>query len=164
MKKHGHIIFKPNYAVGDKVIGLCGKKFTVEVLWEGIPKKHPICRPCVEVAVRALKDANLMVEATRSNLLAMAQNFNTVVDELAGESALDELISASADYAAEIKAEDEAKELEEKAAKTCTCSWETEKLFVADPECPIHGTQDGDEEGELDAIGVVFSEDQEEDK
>jgi hypothetical protein len=65
-----HIINRPGHEVGDKALTLCGVKWKIRTLWVDLPKDHPICRDCVDVAVKGMTDVtNQLAFATRRTLL-----------------------------------------------------------------------------------------------
>ena len=69
MTKFAHISNRPGHEVGEKVLALCGKEFKVKALWADIPVEKPICRPCVDKALKALTPyvtAAAPVPATRA--------------------------------------------------------------------------------------------------
>lgn len=147
MKKHAHITSRPNVQVGDRVLGLCGKDFKMTVLWTDIPKDHPICRECVDIAIVALTQADQRIETARVNQFLAQRSVDRVSKGLNDELELDRITQADDDFAAEQKDKREAKAAKKKAKVTCTCTWTSPEIFTEDPACPIHG-------GELDAIGV----------
>lgn len=147
MTKLAHITSRPNHAVGDRVIGLCGKEFTVKVLWADIPAAKPICRACVDTALGALTDADRMIEYARVSFALVDRRFGVLREGFNERSELDRI----AEIEEEFRDEQDAKALAEaervKALTTCICIWATPENFEENPDCPIHG-------GELDAIGV----------
>ena len=147
MTKKAHITSRVNYGVGDTVLGLCGKEFEVTAKWADLPKSKPICRNCVDVSIKALTEADALIEGTRMDFLLISRRIERMSEALAATTVLDEL--AETDLAhrdeLEMKARQESERV--KALTTCICIWATPESFEENPDCPIHG-------GELDAIGV----------
>lgn len=149
MTKVAHITSRPDHAVGDRVLGLCGKDFKVKVLFADLPKDKPICRLCVDVGVAAMTEADLVIETTRRRVQMAITRLQMASDVLNREDGLILDLIAKNDelHLEELAIESDAKAERKLAKVTCTCTWESPEIFHEDPNCPIHG-------GELDAIGV----------
>ncbi len=152
MTKLAHITSRPNHAVGDRVLGLCGKEFKVKVLWADLPKSKPICRECVDTSLDALTQADKIIESVRSRVRRLLVTTEILSETLNEDTILD--IITENDLALQDELAQRAREAAEaeKTKVTCTCTWTSPEIFTEDPNCPIHG-------GELDAIGVEISED-----
>jgi len=158
LTKRAHITSRPEYQVGDSVLGLCGKEFTVKVLWDDLPDDKPICRRCVDVALEAMSEADAIIEMARLQLM-LAQSRISILDRALNpeEFALDRIAEADEEHQAEQQAK---AEQEEKMRKTtvedaelpllhCTCQWVDQGNRVeTDPNCPVHGAPIAPSEGE----------------
>jgi hypothetical protein len=141
--KKAHITARPDHKVGDEVISLCGKEFTVKVLWADIAFDKPICRKCVDIALEALTDAEGIIETARIDAMLALHRLNKLDESLSTEEAtkLDEIAEADIKHRNKVEAKQrEAAELEQ-AQKTCTCTWTSPEIRETDPDCPIHGSE-----------------------
>ena len=139
MTKKAHITSRPETSVGDEVVGLCGKVWTITTAWDDIPKDHPICRTCVDVALVALTDADMIVEGVRRQMVTLTHRVTTLANTLSDEGVLDEIHRRDAEHMDTLIARAEA----EREARTCTCTWESPDNRVLDDDCPIH-TKNGE--------------------
>jgi hypothetical protein len=140
MTKRAHITSRPEYAVGDRVLGLCGKKFTVAELWDDVPEDKPICRACVDRALEAMTQADDAIEQARLQMIFVQSRISHLDRALNPEVfALDVFAEDDQEYQA--KQEEKAKALEEAELpqQNCTCTWTTPEIFTVNPDCPIHG-------------------------
>jgi len=138
-----HITSRPNHQVGDKVLGLCGEEFKVRVIWADIPDDHPICRPCVDVALGALTEADLTIEASRLWLDMVQSRVRRLDHELNPEqdSVLDQITAADHELRERQEAKADLKAAEKRAKATCTCTWTDADKFSVNESCPIHGSK-----------------------
>lgn len=151
MAKQAHITSHPNVGVGEKHLALCGKEFKVKVTWDDVPKDKPICRDCVDMALLAMTEADLAIEAARKYLRLLMQDAEAVSECLHPDDfPLDVIADFTSDFEERQSAKREAKELKQKERTTCTCTWETEKALTGearihqrDENCPIHGHSSG---------------------
>lgn len=157
MTKLAHITSRPNHAVGDRVLGLCGKDFKVKVLWTDIPDSKPICRECVDAALDALTQSDQIIESVRMRVRRIATTTEVLSEILNEDLILDIITENDLALQDEMAQRDRDKAAAEQAKVTCTCTWTTQELFTVDPECPIHGPDKAEElikeAGSLD-IGV----------
>jgi hypothetical protein len=138
--KKAHITARPDHKVGDEVISLCGKEFTVKVLWADIAFDKPICRKCVDIALEALTDAEGIIETARIDAMLAVTRLSRLDQSLNSEDAtkLDEIAEADRKHRDKVEAKQrETAELEQ-AQKTCTCTWTSPEIRETDPDCPIH--------------------------
>lgn len=141
MLKKAHITANPNYEVGDKVLGLCGKEWKVEVKWEDVPAKHPICRNCVDIALRAMTEADVLIETARTRVRRLSITTEVLAEVLEPDLLLlDSIAETDQAYRAEREQKTREKAERKRTKQTCTCTWESMEDFVVDPDCPIHGT------------------------
>lgn len=75
-----HIINQPGHEVGDKALALCGKKWKVKVLWADVSDDTPICRDCVDSAVRALTASTNQVRDMTVEVLRVLRTANRALD------------------------------------------------------------------------------------
>lgn len=139
MLKKAHITSRPNHQIGDKVIGLCGKEWKVEVLWADLPKDFPICRKCVDRALKALTEADELILTVRRQVTSIAMFANMSKERLDEDIALDLIQDLDTAHQIEVKAKAERKAEKQKAKHTCICTWNKEQIETVNPDCPIHG-------------------------
>jgi hypothetical protein len=154
--KHAHLITRPEQQVGERVLGLCGKDFKLKVLWDDLPSDYPICRPCVDMALMALKEADTVITLTRLNAIMADRAMDRLTRGLSPEDglALDRIAEKDQEHADAQAEKKQAKAERKREKQTCTCTWTSPEVFEEDPDCPIHG-------GHLDAIGVEITEEEE---
>jgi len=152
MTKFAHITSRPNHQVGDKVLGLCGKKWKVKVLWDDIPVDYPICRNCVDTALGALTEADDVIERTRMEAAVASYRMRRLTQTIDPDEdlLLDVIAAEDREYKSQMEEKQQAKVERKRAKRTCTCTWKTMEDFVVDPECPIHG---GDEPEATEEVG-----------
>lgn len=136
------------------MIGLCGKEWKIKVVWADLPADYPICRDCVDNAIKALDQADDVIEFARVRADVVSRMMTRLHEELHPDVLLLDVITetdqAHADEVALRKAE---KATRRKAKHTCTCTWtktKSEKPGTAvraevDPGCPIHGSVSPDD-------------------
>ena len=139
MTKHAHITNRPNHSVGDKVLGLCGKEWKVTMLWDDLPKDKPICRKCVDTALRAMSEADTLIETLRGWALMITARVNLLNDGLDQDLILDQIAENDLEHRVALDAKREAKAEKKRAKQTCTCTWSKKEIVTVDPNCPIHG-------------------------
>jgi hypothetical protein len=150
--KRAHITSRPEYQVGDQVLGLCGKEFEVKVLWHDLPDSKPICRECVDFALEALTECENVISIARSRIemamlrMAMVSNVLNPEDDMI----LDLIRNMDQEHQEKLSEAQGELEAAEKAKATCTCEWTSPEMFTVDPDCPIHGPAKAEEL--LDAI------------
>jgi hypothetical protein len=137
--KEAHITSRPKHAVGDRVLGLCGKEFKVKVLWADLPRTKPICRDCVDRAINALTEADGVIESVRIDRMLIFKRFEKMTETLQQDLLLDDIADADTIFQLNRTRKAEAKAAEEKAKQTCICVWESPEVFKENPDCPIHG-------------------------
>jgi hypothetical protein len=118
--KKAHITARPDHKVGDEVISLCGKEFTVKVLWADIAFDKPICRKCVDIALEALTDAEGIIETARIDAMLAVTRLSRLDQSLNSEDAtkLDEIAEADRKHRDKVEAKQrETAELEQ--ARMC---------------------------------------------
>jgi hypothetical protein len=136
------------------VLGLCGKDFKFKTKWDDIPLDKPICRECVDLAIGALTEADEIIQMARVEFLLTEHRLKKLSDVLTGPEdglILDGIAERDEDHRARLAERFLAEHEQEKAQKTCTCTWTTPEIFTVDPNCPIHG-------GHSDAIGIELPE------
>jgi hypothetical protein len=144
MTKRAHITSRPEYGVGDRVLGLCGKKFTVTELWADVPRDKAICRDCVDRALEAMTEADDLIRTARIHADFVASRVGRLGDLLnPPEFALDVIAEDDEDHRVRRAEKAQAKATRERARQTCTCTWTDADTFTEDPACPIHGNSDG---------------------
>jgi hypothetical protein len=137
--KQAHIVTEL-HEVGDKVIAICGEKHRVKVKWADVPDDKPICRTCVDVAVKALDEADALIERARRRSVIFAIHLERLTEELEPDLLLlDSIAEANQEYRDQQEARINRKYEKKRAKRTCTCTWKTMEDFVVDPKCPIHG-------------------------
>ena len=139
MTKLAHITNRPGHEVGEKVLALCGKEFKVKALWADIPVEKPICRACVDTALKALTEADKLIGTTRDRVRRMSISFEVLNEVLREDLILDEISEADLDHLDRQVGDALAKAQEKRAKETCTCTWTSPEVFTEDPNCPIHG-------------------------
>lgn len=143
MAKYAHITSRPEVAVGDRALALCGKDFKVKVLWDDIPPDKPICRVCVDVALQAMTEADSLLQGARVVADILELRITTLQSRLhPADLWLDAIAEDADEFAATQALALEAKAASEKAKTTCTCTWTDTETFTEDPDCPIHGRRD----------------------
>jgi hypothetical protein len=154
--KQAHITSRPNHAIGDKVLGLCGKEFKVKVLWADLPKEKPICRECVDTALDALTECEHVITIARRRTEMAMLRMNMVNNVLNPEDdmILDIIADNDAAMVQELEQQKREKDAEDLAKVTCTCTWTSPEIFTEDPNCPIHGGEEPPPEIEEGAIGI----------
>jgi hypothetical protein len=147
MTKQAHITSRPNHQVGDRVIGLCGKEWKIKVVWADLPADYPICRDCVDVAVKALDQADDVIQFARVRADVVTRMAERLHEELHPEDLLLDKI-AEVDEAHHLLVETKAAEkaLRVRAQMTCTCLWRDGEIYEVDEDCPIHDTASPDDE------------------
>jgi hypothetical protein len=139
MTKRAHITSRPDHLIGDKVLGLCGKKFTVTELWDDLPKDKPICRDCVDQALMALTEADELIETARLQLVWVQSRISRLDRTLNPDmTILDAIAEADQEYQAKQEEKALAKE-PELPQVNCICTWTDAEHFTVNPDCPIHG-------------------------
>lgn len=125
MTKLTHITSRPNYSIGDRVLGLCGKQFKVKMLWDSVPESKPICRSCVDVALNAMTEADKFIEDFRLERLLLSRRLEKLYD-LGNTDLLLDMINEN-DQAHQDEQDQKAREKADAEAitKTCICVWET---------------------------------------
>ncbi len=147
MTKQAHITSRPGHQVGDKVIGLCGKEWKVTVLWDDIPRDKPICRDCVDYALKAMTEADWVLELARRRSTTALLMLGRLDEELNPEGlTLDAIAERDAAHRQEQEARRARKAERKRAKATCTCTWTSPEVFTEDPDCPIHGHREQDAE------------------
>jgi hypothetical protein len=146
MTKQAHITSRPDHQVGDKVLGLCGKKWKVTVLWEDLPRDKPICRDCVDNALGALTEADEVIERTRMEAMLVGHRMRrlTQVIDPDEDLLLDVIAAEDREYRSQLEEKQRVKAERKRAKHACSCTWKTMEDFVVDPECPIHGQDEPD--------------------
>src|SRR5262245_4317826 len=140
MTKRAHITSRPDHMVGDRVLALCGKKFTVTVLWDDLPKDQLICRDCVDQALVAMTEADTLIETARLQLVLLQSRFSHLDRTMnPDEFLLDDIAEADLEHQAKQAAKATAKE-PELPQLHCICTWTDAEHFDVNPNCPIHGT------------------------
>ena len=154
MTKLAHISNRPDHEVGEKVLALCGKEFKVKVLWDDLPDDKPICRPCVDMALKALTEADSAIMSVRSRVRRLSLSINVLQEVADSGLILDDISEKDADHLDQqvLKALEKAEA--KQAKKTCICVWTSQEVFEVNENCPIHG-------GHSDAIPVEIIEDKE---
>ena len=138
--KKAHITSRPHHEVGDKVLGLCGKEWKVKVLWDDIPDDQPICRTCVDVALKAMTEADVLIERARQRSVILGIHLERLTEELEPDLLLlDSIAQADEDHHIEQDRKAEDKADRKRARQTCICFWENPEDFKRNPDCPIHG-------------------------
>lgn len=94
-----HIVNQAGHDVGDKVLAVCGKKIVIETLWGDLPKDHPICRDCVEVAVLIMNEASEVQADTLEALLRVDRAVSMTTRQALGGSTLSSVIDDTNEYA-----------------------------------------------------------------
>lgn len=149
MSKTAHITSRPRYEVGDRVLGLCGEEFKVKQLWDDVPVDKPICRACVDTGLKALTEADALIEQVRSRVRRISM-FTQVAQELLDEDQiLDEIHETDQAHQDEVAQDKREKTARKLAKKTCTCTWTSQEVFEVDSNCPIHGGERTEEIVEL---------------
>ena len=146
MTKFAHISNRPGHEVGEKVLALCGKEFKVKALWADIPVEKPICRPCVDLALKALTEADKLIGTTRDRVRRLSISFEVLNEVLREDLILDEISEADLDHLDRQVGDALAKAEAKRVKQTCTCTWDHLQR-TENPDCPIHG-------GHLDAEPV----------
>lgn len=154
MTKKAHITSRPDHQVGDKVVGICGKQWKVTTLWDDLPSDKPICRRCVDGALKALTEIDSVLQMARirsTTALIMAGRLDEELNP--DHLMLDGIAELDAAYRDEVEAKARAKADRKKARETCTCTWtltgkNQAELTKVDPACPVHGRGDVDIEVE----------------
>jgi hypothetical protein len=147
MTKLAHITSRPGHELGEKVLGLCGKEFKVKVLWADLPDDKPICRTCVDAAMKALTEADELIMMTRSRVRRLSVHLKILSEVMDAGLLLDDISERDADHLEKQVGDALAKADRKRAKQTCTCTWTSAEMFEENPDCPIHG-------GELDAVPV----------
>jgi hypothetical protein len=143
MTKKAHITSRPDTTIGDRALAVCGKEFTIRVLWNDIPADKPICRNCVDTMILAATQADALISQARLTAMTLAQRAKHLDKMLYEEGLiLDRIADDNEDFQARLWAETEDKLAAERAAKTCTCTWASENDFTVSRDCPIHGTNE----------------------
>jgi len=143
MKKTAHLVSRPDHQVGDKVLGLCGEEWKVTTLWNDIPEDHPICRPCVDIALGALTEADLLIQSARIVNVMLGRNLERITDILEPDVLILDQIAEDDETHRSDQVLKAARKAEKKRAKqTCTCTWTSQENFEEDPACPIHGSKE----------------------
>lgn len=138
--KRAHITSRPHHEVGDKVLGLCGKEFKVKVLWDDIGDDKPICRTCVDVALKAMTEADVLIERARRRSAVLGIHLERLTEELEPDLLLlDSIAQADEEHHIERDRKAEEKAERKRSKQTCTCWWSKTKIETVDPNCPIHG-------------------------
>ena len=138
--KAAHITNRPNHELGDKVIGLCGKEWKVKVLWDDIPEDKPICRTCVDVALRAMTEADVLIERSRARSAILGVHLERLTEELEPDLLLlDAIAERDQEHRDEQRRKADEKAERKRASRTCTCTWSPVAIERVDPNCPIHG-------------------------
>lgn len=150
--KIAHITNRPEYELGDKVLALCGEEFKVKVKWADLPDDKPVCRACIDLALRAMTEADKIIESSRTRVRRLSL-LTQVLSEVLDESLiLDEIAETDLAFQDEVAQRKRDKAEEKLAKKTCTCNWaSTGEISWRNPDCPIHG-------GHLDAEPVELPE------
>ena len=142
MAKKAHITSQPGIEVGDRALGLCGKAFKVKVLWDDVPLDKPICRDCVDVALDAMSEADVLITKARVYAELVSLRMQRVVETLnpVDDDLMLDVIDENQRVFSELQREEreEAEELE-RLATTCTCVWSDAETREINPDCPIHG-------------------------
>jgi hypothetical protein len=142
MTKLAHITSRPQYELGDRVLGLCGKEFKVKVLWKDLPIDKPICRFCVDAAMKALTEADVVIGEMRRSARRLSV-LSMVLSEIADkEIDLDTIAKQDAYFKKEQEELLVLKAAEDRLKTMCTCTWTSPEMFTEDPDCPIHGGED----------------------
>jgi hypothetical protein len=137
--KQAHIVTEL-HEVGDKVIGICGEVHRVKVKWGDIPDDKPICRTCVDVAVRALHEADALIDRSRMRSVILGIHLERLTEELEPDMLLlDSIVEANKEFRDEQESKIERKAEKKRAKRTCTCTWSRTEIETVDPNCPIHG-------------------------
>ena len=140
MKKTAHLVSRPDHQVGDKVLGLCGEEWKVTTLWNDIPEDHPICRPCVDIALGALTEADLLIQSARIVNVMLGRNLERITDILEPDVLiLDQIAEDDETHRSDQVLKAERKAAKKRAKRTCTCEWDKTQIVAVDPNCPIHG-------------------------
>ena len=140
MTKKAHITTIPGHALGDRVLGLCGKEWTVKELWADLPRNKPICRDCVDIILEAATQADKVLQRMRGAMIPFVRRTDDLVGVLADQSLLlDMFADANETFIKAQAAMMEDAEAERRAATSCTCTWQDRETRVGDPDCPIHG-------------------------
>lgn len=154
MTKLAHISNRPGHEVGEKVLALCGKEFKVKALWADIPVEKPICRPCVDKALKALTEVDGLITSTRSRVRRLSVHVEVLNEELNQDLILDEISETDLDHLDRQVGDALAKAAAKRVQATCICTWTSQEVFEVNEDCPIHG-------GHLDAEPVEIIEEQE---
>lgn len=139
MTKKAHITSRPNHQIGDKVLGLCGKEWKVQILWADLPKDYPICRKCVDKALEALTEADQMIQSTRTRMRRITMFADVAMEALDEDLALDLIADDDAALIQEQESRARRKAEKKRAKQTCLCVWNKEQIETVNPDCPIHG-------------------------
>lgn len=140
MTKKAHITSRPDHQIGDKVLGLCGKEFKVKVLWDDIPKSHLVCRDCVDIALKAMTEADELIGLARRRSYMLGIHLERLTEEMEPDLLLlDSIAEADQEHRIAQESKARAKAERKKAKRTCTCEWSDAETRVYNPDCPIHG-------------------------
>jgi hypothetical protein len=157
VSKHAHIYNDRQAQLGDRVLGLCGKEFKIKVvLWSDLPRDYPICRDCVDTALKMAKEADGLIDVARRSVRRMSIITEVLLEELNTETMLDVHAETDLAFRDELAMRNALKAEKKRRKHACTCTWKNaaasgQPRRTTDPECPVHG-------GELDAIGVEVPE------
>lgn len=140
--KAAHIASRPHHEVGDKVLALCGHEFRVKVMWDDIPDDHPICRTCIDIALKAMTEADVLIERSRVRSVVLGVHLERLTEELEPDLLLlDSIAVADEEHHAEQDRRSQEKAKRKRAKHTCTCTWEDARRHSLDPDCPVHGSK-----------------------
>lgn len=138
--KKAHIV-TAQHEVGDRVLALCGRDRKITVLWDDIPREQPICRDCVDVALGALDDADVVITRVRLRVNLLTRMLTQIVETITPEEGLivDTIAELNDAYVKQRQDKADRKADRKRAQQTCTCTWPGLDLRETDPDCPIHG-------------------------